>query len=113
MLTLSIIGNIVLLAILLYVQYRKRVLRLRLVHMCTQYETLWLQHHKVKDENARHNANRLELRYKLAELRRDAALILGDVAPAGDDLRNNTNLPPLQPMPTPPECRMVKESFKE
>ena len=64
MLILSSVLNVVLLALLIYVQRRRSNLAIRLKHM-------------------------------------------GDITPA------DTNLPPLQSMPTPPECRMVKESFTE
>jgi len=107
MLTLSIAVNAVFLGLLFYVRYHNRKLTRRLAHMSTRYETLWLSNHYAKHEVLRFTADRQMLRYHLESMRRDIKQILGETSPAGDDL------PPLQPEPTPPECRMVKESFKE
>lgn len=102
----------VLIGVILYLLYHNRKLTRRLAHTGTKYESLWLSNHYTKHEVLRFNANRPILLYHLESMRRDVQLILGEVMPAEDDLRN-TNLPPLPPEPTPPECRMVKESFKE
>lgn len=113
MLTFSIVINMLLAALLLRELRRRRKLTARLVHVGEMYLRASTDNRALQTEAAYIRNRRLETRYKLEELRRDVAHILGEVAPNGDDLRNNTNLPPLQPMPTPPECRMVKESFTE
>lgn len=114
MLILSSVLNVVLLALLIYVQRRRSNLAARLKHMGDMFIRVSKDNHALQAERERIRNRSLEARYKLAELRRDTLMLLGTVEWSQESITlADANLPPLQSIPTPPECRMVKESFTE
>lgn len=102
-----IANNVILIALLVRSWRRSRKLTARLEHVGEMCIRVSKDNRALQNESVYIRSRSLEASHKLAELRREMEMILGD------GLRNNTNLPPLQSMPTPPECRMVKESFTE